>query len=121
MNAQTQALLEEGGVNVNDALERFMGSEALLERFLKRFLQDENLAALQTALDAEQEETAIQAAHALKGVSGNLSLTVLYDRVTAQLAQLRAGDLAGARQAMDGVREAAETAAKAIRAVYGEG
>lgn len=37
MNAQTQAILEQGGVDVNGALERFMGSEALLERFLKRF------------------------------------------------------------------------------------
>lgn len=120
MNAQTQELLEQSGVDVNAALERFMNREDLMERFLKRFLQDENLAALQTALDAGQEEDAIRAAHALKGVSGNLSLTVLYDRVTAQLAQLRAGDLAGARQAMDGVREAAETAANAIRAVYGE-
>lgn len=38
MNPQTQAILEQGGVDVTGALGRFMGSEALLERFLKRFL-----------------------------------------------------------------------------------
>lgn len=121
MNAQTRALLEQGGVDVTGALERFMGSEALLERFLKRFLQDENLTALQAALDSGNVEAAIQAAHALKGVSGNLSLTVLFDRVTAQLAQLRVGDLAGAGAAMAGVSEAYTAAANAIRAAFGEG
>ena len=121
MNAQTQAILEQGGVDVNGALERIMGSEALLERFLKRFLQEESLPALKAALDVGDTEAAAGAAHSLKGTSGNLSLTVLFERTTAQLAQLRAGDLAGARQAMAGVTEAYTAAVEAIRAAYGEG
>ena len=28
------------GIDIDDALPRFMGNEALLERFLKKFLQD---------------------------------------------------------------------------------
>lgn len=121
MNAQTQAILEQGGVDVSGALERFMGSEALLERFLKRFLQDESLSALRGALDAGDTEAAAQAAHSLKGTSGNLSLTLLFERVTAQLGQLRAGDLEGARQAMAGVNQAYDQAADAIRAAFGQG
>ena len=117
MNAQTQAILEQGGVDVNGALERFMGSEALLERFL----QEESLPALKAALDVGDTEAAAGAAHSLKGTSGNLSLTVLFELTTAQLAQLRAGDLAGARQAMAGVEEAHAAAADAIRAAFGEG
>ena len=121
MNAPTRAILEQGGVDVTGALERFMGSEALLERFLKRFLQEESLPALSAALDAGDTEAAIRAAHSLKGTSGNLSLTVLFERTTAQLAQLRAGDLEGARQAMAGVTEAYSAVVEAIRAAYGEG
>ena len=121
MNARTQAILEQGGVDVNGALERFMGNEALLQRFLKRFLQEESLPSLKAALDKGETEAAIQAAHSLKGTSGNLSLTVLFARTTAQLAQLRAGDLEGARQAMAGVEEAHAAAADAIRAAFGEG
>ena len=121
MNPQTQAILEQGGVDVTGALGRFMGSEALLERFLKRFLQDETLSALQAALDAGDAEAAAVAAHSLKGTSGNLSLNVLFERSTTQLGQLRAGDLEGARQAMAGVTEAYTAAVEAIRAAYGEG
>ncbi|OUP24676.1 hypothetical protein B5F28_05545 [Gemmiger sp. An194] len=121
MNPQSQAILEQGGVDVNGALGRFMGSEALLERFLKRFLQDETLSALQTALAAGDTEAAAAAAHSLKGTSGNLSLNILFERSTAQLGQLRAGDLEGARQAMAGVTEAYTNAVEAIHAVYGEG
>lgn len=120
MNAQTQAILEQGGVDVNGALERFMGSEALLERFLKRFLQEKSLPVLKAALDMGDTQAAAGVVHSLKGISGNLSLTVLFERTTAQLAQLRAGDLAGARQAMAGVEEAYTAAADAIRAAFSE-
>ena len=100
-------------------VQRRVGS--VVERFLKRFLQDETLSALQTALDAGDTEAAAAAAHSLKGTSGNLSLNILFERSTAQLAQLRAGDLEGARQAMAGVTEACANAVETIRAVYGEG
>lgn len=120
MNAQTQAILEQGGVDVNGALDRFMGSEALLERFLKRFLQEKSLPVLKAALDMGDTQAAAGVVHSLKGISGNLSLTVLFERTTAQLAQLRAGDLAGARQAMAGVEEAYTAAVDAIRAAFSE-
>lgn len=97
-------------------VQRRVGS--VVERFLKRFLQDETLSALKTALDAGDTEAAAAAAHSLKGTSGNLSLNILFERSTAQL---RAGDLEGARQAMAGVTEACANAVEAIRAVYGEG
>ena len=100
-------------------VQRRVGS--VVERFLKRFLQDETLSALKTALDAGDTEAAAAAAHSLKGTSGNLSLNILFERSTAQLGQLRAGDLEGARQAMAGVTEACANAVEAIRAVYGEG
>ena len=121
MDPQTQRILEQGGVDAADALERFMGKTELMERFMKRFLADENFAALEQALKAEDQQEAIRAAHALKGTSGNLSLTALHQRVTDQLALLRADDLAGAVQAMDGVAQAYAAATDAIRQAFGEG
>ena len=50
MDPQTQRILEQGGVDAADALERFMGKTELMERFMKRFLADENFAALEQAL-----------------------------------------------------------------------
>ena len=40
--------LADAGMDVADALERLMGSEALLERLLKKFLEDENYQKLCT-------------------------------------------------------------------------
>ena len=67
-----------------DALERFMGSEALLTRFLGRFLEDGNMDALRAAVAAGEWDKALTASHTLKGMSGNLSMTVLYDLFTGR-------------------------------------
>ena len=56
-----------------------MGSEALLTRFLGRFLEDGNMDALRAAVAAGAWDKALTASHTLKGMSGNLSMTVLYD------------------------------------------
>ena len=37
MDSSRKAALTEAGINVDDALERFMGNEMLLERFWKKF------------------------------------------------------------------------------------
>lgn len=44
--------LEQAGIDVDDVLERFMGNEALLDRMLKGFLQDQNYSVLCQAMEA---------------------------------------------------------------------
>lgn len=56
-----------------------MGNEALLERFLKKFPQDENYQKLCAAMEASDWEAALTAAHTLKGICGNLSIAPLFD------------------------------------------
>ena len=46
MDALKKERLAAAGIDVDGALERFMGNDALLERFLKKFLADGNYAAL---------------------------------------------------------------------------
>ena len=46
MEERTIQRLEEAGIHVPEVLERFMGSEVLLVKFLKKFLEDENYEKL---------------------------------------------------------------------------
>lgn len=84
------------GVDVDDALGRFMGNEELMLRFLLYFPQDPSFPQLKEALDRNDAEAAFEAAHALKGVAGNLSLKGLYQSVSALVEDLRSDDLAAA-------------------------
>lgn len=76
-------------------------------------LSGDELAA---ALDAGDVAAARRAAHALRGVSVNLSLAPLADAAARMLELLHAGDVAGARALMGEVRAARERAVAAIGA-----
>ena len=113
--------LAGAGIDVDGALERLMGSETLLERFLLKFLSDPNFEKLEQAVAAEDLEGAIHAAHTLKGVCGNLSMHVLYELLTRQVDAFRGGEWAVAVGLMDEIRPAYVELAGVIRRVYGDG
>ena len=115
MDALKKERLVAAGIDVDNALERFMGNDALLDRFLKKFLSDGNYAALSAAVAAADPAGALTASHTLKGMCGNLSMTVLYDLFTRQVALLRASDTAGAAALMPEIEAACRKAAAAIR------
>ena len=106
--------LRAGGIDVDDALGRLMGSEALLGRLLGKFLQDDNYRKLLVAAQENDADAALAAAHALKGVSGNLSITALFEVTTRQCELIRAGDWPAARDLMPQVTAAYEKAAAAV-------
>ena len=97
MSPENKRAIAAVGIDMEEALDRFMNNEALLERFLKKFLQDPNYAALCEALDAGDCEGAFRAAHTLKGVCGNLSMRLLYQPVSEQVELLRCGNLEAAK------------------------
>lgn len=105
MDAQKKQALQGAGVDVDGALERFGGNEALLERFLNKFPADPNRAALAHALETEDWDAALAASHSLKGVCGNLSFTQLHQLLTRQVAALRAADYAAARDLMPAIEQ----------------
>ena len=92
MNEERINRLKGAGIDVSDALERFMGNEGIMEKFLKKFLTDQNYQKLCDALDGEDFEAALAASHTLKGVSGNLSMTALNGLLTEQVKAFRSGD-----------------------------
>lgn len=53
-------------------------SEALVQRFVGRFLSDQSFQQLEQSLKEGSYEEAFRAAHTLKGVTQNLSFTKLY-------------------------------------------
>ena len=89
MNMDWRMCLEEAGVDVAQALERMMGSEALFSRLMGKFLEDPNYAALCAALERADTAGATAAAHTLKGICGNLSMTALLQLFTRQVEALR--------------------------------
>lgn len=107
-------ILNEAGIDTSAALGRLMGSEKLLTRLLGKFAADENCARLVAAASDDDADAALEAAHALKGVSGNLSMTVLYELTSRQCELIRAGDWPAARELVPEVVEAHDAVVAAI-------
>lgn len=105
MEQQVRQQLEAAGVQVEDALYRFMGNEGLMLKFLLRFPQDENFGALQQAMDRGDVGAAYQAAHTLKGVAGNLAIEPLFTAASAVVEELRAEQLQEAAERMPALEE----------------
>ena len=93
MDDAKREALKAAGIDVEDAVRRFMGKEELMMKFLLRFGQDPNFGLLRQALEEGDTARAYEAAHALKGVAGNLSLRVVFARSGELVDSLRAGDL----------------------------
>lgn len=81
--------LEEYGVDVKIVMERFVDDADLYEDCLYQFVDDQCFAQLESALKAEDYTAAFENAHTLKGVSGNLGLTPMFNQVTALVESLR--------------------------------
>ena len=114
MDIARRERLIAAGVDVDEALERFLGSEAMLERFLAKFPADPNYPRLKQAVAVEDWPAALTASHTLKGMCGNLSLNRLFPLFTRQVAALRGEDWPLAVQLMEEIGPAYEAAVAAI-------
>lgn len=82
--------LKEYGVNVSEALERFMGNTAFYETTLKKFPASAEAHKVKEYIKSGDIQTAAANAHNLKGTTGNLSLTPLYEAYAEIVRLLRA-------------------------------
>ena len=83
--------LEEYGVNTKEGLARCMNKENFYFRMLKMGLGSDQFEKLGAALEDNKLDEAFEAAHALKGVLGNLALTPIYNPLAEMTELLRAG------------------------------
>ncbi|HIT65989.1 MAG TPA: Hpt domain-containing protein [Candidatus Merdisoma merdipullorum] len=108
MNEKLRKKLIQAGADTDGALERFMGNEGLYTRFARGFREDGNYDALLKAMEAGDVKAAFNAAHTLKGVTGNLSFNRLYEKVSEVVEPLRREDLEEAGKKLPALTDAYE-------------
>ena len=77
------------GANTGEGLSRCMNNEPFYLRMVAMALADKNFDALTAAINAGNATAAFEAAHALKGSIGNVSLTPIYKPLCELTEQLR--------------------------------
>jgi HPt (histidine-containing phosphotransfer) domain-containing protein len=77
-------------INFDEGIKRVMNNAGLYIKLLSKFKTDTKLDELLTLLAAGDYENAQVAAHTLKGVSANLSLTMLFTQVLELETQIKA-------------------------------
>ena len=78
------------GVDTKEGLARCMNKEDFYIRMLTMGIKDEHFEALEKALDEKNLDEAFEAAHALKGIIGNLAITPIYIPLNRLTEMLRA-------------------------------
>ncbi|MCH5206285.1 MAG: hypothetical protein J1F09_04970 [Oscillospiraceae bacterium] len=89
------------GVDVEDAMGRFMDNSALYERMLRKLPKLIEEVPVMEFIESEDFDTALSNAHAIKGVVGNLSIVPLHEKYTQIMEYFRDGDFAKAREVLE--------------------
>lgn len=95
--------LRELGVDVDGGLRRLGGAEALYQKLLGSFVGMLQEHYVDVDFDGTDYADVIERAHAIKGASGNLSLTPVYEAYTDIVALLRQDKPEEARERLRGV------------------
>lgn len=87
--------LQEAGVNLDKALNRFMGNEAMYDKFLFSFTQEKSFGKLEESLNNKDIKESFMLAHTMKGIVSNLEIQFLLDLISPMTEQLRNGNMEG--------------------------
>lgn len=90
-NKELLECLQGVGVDIEGSLERFMGNESLYVRFLHKFPEDPNFEEMERNMQDGDREALLKSSHALKGLTGNLGLNYMYERLSTMVSDLREG------------------------------
>lgn len=85
------ALLRSVGVDYDSAMTRFRNNEQMYFKYLFRLPEEPLVVEANEAFDANDFEKAKIAVHTLKGVLGNLSVSILFRSICDVMELLRAG------------------------------
>ena len=95
--------LRELGINLDEALERFMGKQSLYDKMLKKLPKAiEQYEVLEYFITGDYEK-AVANAHTLKGATGNLSVTPLFEAYTEIVNNLRADNPQEAQKILEDI------------------
>jgi len=101
--------LDAIGVNTREGLERCLGNESFYFRLIGMAVGDAGFDKLRDAVAAGDLASGFEAAHALKGVAGNLALTPLYEPISEMTELLRARQQADYPAYLEKILAARET------------
>lgn len=117
MDEQRKRALIEAGIHVGEGTARMMGNEVFYLRLLQRFPSDNNYALLRQALQNRDLDAAWKAAHTLKGLTGNLSIAVLFTPLTEIMETLRKKDMDQALVLTEAFSKQYDSAVRGIESV----
>jgi len=83
--------LKAFGANVEAGVARCMNNEGFYLKLVQKILADTSFDRLKSEVEEEKYSEAFETAHALKGVTGNLELTPVFDMVCQITEILRGG------------------------------
>ncbi len=89
MDETKRQILADAGADVEGAMERFMNNDKLYWRFLDNFKKNPYLHDLEEALSQKDWERSLEISHNLKGMTGSLGFTQLYEMFITQVKLLR--------------------------------
>lgn len=93
--------MKSAGIDVDSAMERFMGNEDVLRTFLRKLPEDASYREMLYAIEKKDIQLAFDSAHRLKGILGNLSITNAYNSLYWIVETLRDGNLPSKEQLSD--------------------
>jgi HPt (histidine-containing phosphotransfer) domain-containing protein len=105
-------------IDLESALGRVRGNKKLYRRMLGLFTQSKEFAALEDSLAAGDLNAAAGYAHSIKGMTGNLTLTKLFETSTALMNELRQGQMVA--ESIAAYRDALEKTKTAVDEVMAE-
>ena len=104
--------LRAAGIDYDAALARFMGKQAIYEKYLRKLPEDAHMDA---ALEQQDEAELLEQVHAIKGLTGTLGITGLFEQSAAIVALLRAGTREGLQEKMTSLKQEWDRVCETIR------
>ena len=101
--------------DVTGALRRFCGDETLYASCVAAFLEDRTMHALECAVASGDWDDAFTAAHALKGLAGNLGFVPLFHESAELVVLIRTGRIGETAGSLRKVQRCYQELLSAIR------
>lgn len=80
--------------DVDGALKRLAGDDQLYVRLLRAFVEDKTMSVMEAAIEAKEWDDVFTAAHALKGLAGNMGFVPLFHSIGELVLHIRSGRIA---------------------------
>lgn len=116
ISEQARNALAAVDLDVDEAIEKFMGSEDMFRRFFGKFFDSADSVAQQLKEDALSDNfsQAERSAHALKGLAGNMGINAVFEPAQKIVTDIRAGKTCDVRADAERALAAYEQAKAAL-------